>query len=262
MSRPRRHVTLANPTVRDGRQRPRFWTVQRQWRLAEYLERGLTDAEIGRTFGVSAEAVKLARQDFGIRPRTKVHLSTRSVARLLGIGCSKTVARWVDRGFLSSHRTPRGPHGQRCIRYSALIRFLEDPEHHCRWNPERITDPSLREWAREIWTGPFLTPGEVAERCYVGVTAVNNWIHHGHIRAYRHGNWWIREADLDGFVPPHQRSKVGIVPIRFTPDEDALLVELRSQGWSWPRIARRMGRNVGSVHGRWRRLAEREDMAA
>lgn len=251
-------VTLTTPWDGYWRTKPRWWTTQRLFKLAGYLEAGYDDARIASRMGTTANAVQLARKRHGIRSRTELTWSSRRVAELLGIACSKTVVHWITCGYMAGQRgQSRGPNRQWYVRYEEILSFLENPDTHHLWQPERITDSGLRAWATEIWTGPFLTVGEVAERCFVGIGAVNNWIHKGDIPAVRNGNWLIRESDLDGFTPPNQRDRTGQQQRRFTPDEDALLLSLRSGGMSWPGIARHVNRTVSSVYQRHHLLVER-----
>jgi hypothetical protein len=86
-------------------------------------------------------------------------------------------------------------------------------------------------------------------------SAVNNWVHDGHLPATRWGNWWVKESDLAGFVPPCERSKTGLTPRRFTDDEDAAMVRLRAEGKTLDAIAAAQGRAIGSIAGRLKRLA-------
>jgi excisionase family DNA binding protein len=89
---------------------------------------------------------------------------------------------------------------------------MERPEHWMAWDAERVTGEALREWARELRRGKprWLTPGEVAERYGVTFEAVGQWVAKGWIPATRYGNWWVSEADLEGWVVPCERSKAGI----------------------------------------------------
>lgn len=241
----------------------KFWTSQRLFELAGYLEQGKDDTEIAALMGTSANGVRIARKRNGLRSRTAILLSAQSISKLLGVGCAKTITHWIELGHLKGRRGQvRGPNRQWYVRKEALLAFLEDPDTHHLWQPDRITDSGLRQWAAELWTGPFLTPGQVADRCFVLHSAVNDWIHRGLLPAVKNGNWWIRESDLEGFVPPNQRSKVGCACRRYGPMEDELLFELRAKGYSYPRIAKHMGRTIGSVYQRYQLLLQRVDVAA
>lgn len=245
----------------------RFWTPPRLWRLAEMLENGYSDAEIGAHFGVSAEAVNIARKRYDIACRSRQKLTASAAARLLGIE-SRTVVRWVRHGWLRAQRGPDwGPHRRWMIDRGDLTDFLENPAYwHC-WEPSRIPDATgLRWWATEMRAGErFLTLSAVAERYSVQPATVGGWIDRGFLPAVRNGNRLIRAVDLEGFVPPGQRSRAGIHARRFNESEDQRLIWLcEHDGASWAEIARDLGRATGSVSGRYQRLIGRreERMAA
>lgn len=252
----RSHVTLTNPWDGYWRTRPKFWTTQRQFELAGYLERGYDDTDIARRMGTTRNAIMLARKRHSISSRTDLLWSARRVAVLLGIGCSKAVTRWIERGYLAGRQGQvRGPHRQWYVRYEDIVAFLENPETHHLWQPDRITDRTVREWTADIWTGPFLTVGEVAERCFVGHQAVNSWIQRGILPAVKYGNWWIRESDLDGFIAPGQQDRT---PRPWTDDDDMTLLSMRAGGAHWNEIARTLHRWPGGCCRRWQQLQERE----
>lgn len=257
MSRPKRHVTLENPYPSDGRQKPKFWTLERQWRLAEYLERGMSYELIAKKFGVSREAVRLARKDYGIRSPYKMHLSAQDIAKLLGMDWSHAVGRWIKAGWLKGRKLRFGKRGWYSVRYSSFIAFLENPEHHHRWHPDRITDLSLREWAREIWTGPFLTQGEVAWRLCVDRGTVHTWIQRGLLPAVRNGNWVVRESDLEGFTVPSHIPRTGRIR-QWTPEEDETVIRMRADGASWSEIGRKLDRWPSVCCNRFDRLMDQE----
>jgi len=252
-------MSLAAVTRRTGKRKPRRWTPDRLWRLAELIERGYSDEEIARRLGATANAVMLARKRYGLKSRTAAAMTARAVARRLGIACSKTVTVWIERGWLKGKQIQgRGPYDQWHVSEDALIAFLENPEHWPRWQPERIPDKALREWALELRAGVrFLTTAEVAERFYVEHPTVWNWIQRGLLPAYRHVNWMVREDDLEGFPPPGQRWKAGFRCRACTPDEDARLRDLRQRGLTFQAIAAELGRTIGSVSNRWYRLEGR-----
>lgn len=243
---------------------PRRWTRQELARLDMLLDQGLSDALIARRLKRSPEAINLARKRYGLKSRSGRLMSARAVADIMGIGCSKTVTRWMRRGYLAGKRGPRqGQHQQWQVDEEALWRFIENPRHWHRWQPERMTDTSLREWAQELRDGVrFLTVGEVAWRCCVGTGAVNVWIHNGLIPAVRNGNWLIRESDLEQFTPPGQLPKTGMPRDLWSDAETERLRALRESGMSYSACARELGRSIASCSNRWIRLIESEREAA
>ena len=248
---------LTAPVPTYWRKRPRFWTPARLFELAGYLERGWTDEQIGRQFGKSATAIQLARKRHGLNARRKNLLSARQIAREMGVPCAKTVARWIERGHLKGRRGQTwGPYRQWYVTREALTDFLQDPAYWHLWDAARLADPDLRRLYLQRRTERYLTVGEVAERCFVVQNAVNDWIHRGVLPAVRRGNWLIPESALEGFVPPGQRSKVGMRRRPWTADEDARLLELRAAGLPWVKIGVALGRSTGSVANRHRRLVQ------
>lgn len=171
----------------------------------EGIERGWTDERIAVALGTTANAVILARKRNGIPSRSDTLLSCRTVADRLGIGCSKSVRRWIDAGWIKGKRGPKqGPHFQWQVHPDELMAFLERPEHWHRWNPERIPDAGLRQWAIEMRAGVrFLSLPEVAELLYAQPATVHQWIKKGWLPAVRNGNHMVRESDLAHFELPH-----------------------------------------------------------
>lgn len=235
---------------------PRFWTVERLSAVEEGIELGRTDETMARQLGCSKNAVQIARKRHGIASRSSVLLSARSVQERMGIGCSKTVTRWIKAGWLKGKRGQHvGPHRMWYVREEALLNFLENPEYWHVWSPERITDIELRQWAIEERGYRYLSVGDVARRFFVGVGAVNDWISFGRFPAKKYGNWWVKECDLEGFVPPNERSKAGYRQSRFSIEDDQRLLTMRADGMGWTAISRVLDRPISSVFGRAQRLA-------
>lgn len=184
----------------------RNWTPDLLATVDELVSQGRSDTFIGKRIGRTATAVKVARKRHGIVGRTKVTLTSRKVAALLGIPCSKTVTRWIHQRNLSGRRNGRIWY----ISDEALQRFLEEPCYWHLWQPDRITDRDWREWATALRRNVrYLTTAEVGDRLAVNHQTVNSWIHKGVLPAVRRGNWLIRESDLEGFVPPYDRPRAG-----------------------------------------------------
>lgn len=204
-----------DPThLRVRRSRVR-WTEHDLWLLDDLVSQGLSDAAIAKRFKTTVAGIQLARKRHGITPRTRQLLNCRKIAAQMGIGCSKTVASWIRNGWLRCVRTmPRGKNRQYLVLEVDFLTFLEDPDHwHC-WNPERITDHNLRQWATEMRGGVrFLTLSQVADRFYVEPKTVYQWIEKGWLPAVRNGNHLIRESDLEGWVPPSQRSRTRLAKL-------------------------------------------------
>lgn len=182
----------------------RVWTRERRFTLQNLIEQGLPDPAIARRLHTTTDAVHLARKRYGIPCRRASTMTARAVAALLGVGCAKSITRWVDRGYLRGKRGWRqGSHPVLMIDEADLLAFLEDVAHWQRWSPDRITDPLLREWAQEMRGNVrFLTLSEVADRYYVQPATVHSWIEKGYLPAVRNGNHLVRESDLASFTLP------------------------------------------------------------
>lgn len=187
------------------------WSEKDLFLLDDLIAQGYSDDAIACRLRTTVNGVQLARKRYGIKSRTEQLLSCRSVAERLGIGCAKTITRWIESGWLKGKRgTRRGKYRQWQVTELDLWAFMEDPAHWHRWDAERVPDPRLREWAVEVRGGSrFLTLSEVARRCYVEPVTVHRWIKAGLLPVVRNGNHLVPEAALDGFVPPYQRSKRG-----------------------------------------------------
>lgn len=238
------------PSERDPnwRRRPRFWTNRRLEELANLIDHGWSDVEIGAHFGKSAASIQLARKRHGIRPRSGYHLSARAVAVMLGIPCAKTVIRWIKRGYLRGRRGQQwGPYRQWYVGRGALLDFLADPAYWHLWEPERIPDTALRYHYRAMRGERYLTHVEVAARYCVQPATVGAWLDRGLLPAVRRGNRLIPESALVGFVPPGQRSRAGYRLRRFSASERDLILRMHAQGWTFQQIAEATSRTIGSV---------------
>lgn len=187
----------------------RDWFPEEVDRLIQMIEQGYGYAAIARRLKRTPVAVviKCKRLRCGRITTTLNTLSARDVADLLGKGCGKSATYWIGRGMLPARNagTKRRPLWR--VQWDDLLLFLEKREHWMAWEPERITDPLLREWALDLRAGPhrWLTPGEVGKQLGVGYGAVNDWIHKGLLAATRYANWWVWSGDLEGFTIPGDR---------------------------------------------------------
>lgn len=191
----------------------RDWTHDEMDRLVSLLDAGFDYDYCARQLRRTRTAIviKTKRMRCKMTKRPTV-LVSREVAMLLGKGCSKSVAWWINAGWLNA----RAAHcnGRRIWRicWDDLMTFLRNDCYWMAWQPERITDADLRAEMLALRAGKprWLTVGEVAQRYCVGIGAVKQWIAKGFLPAARYGNHYIREDVLDGWLPPCERSKAGI----------------------------------------------------
>ncbi len=236
--------------------RRKVWTAEDDMKLSDLIEAGRTVKQIAKAMGRSENSVKV-RMSRTVECRRIRPMSARQVADALGVGCSKTVTRWMEQGWLNGRKGALGAGASRrwLVTEDALMSFIEDRAHWHRWDASRIADPYLREWAVELRNERYLTLGEVAARYFVVRGTVRKWIDEGRLPAVRNGNHMVPESALADFVPPSMSPKHIEQMRRFTADEDRLLMQLRwSDEHPWSVIAQRLGRSISSVAGRYDRL--------
>lgn len=228
------------------------WTAEDLLHLEELIEQGLSDLAIGKRLGCTAIAVQVARKRNKIAPRQRALLSARAVAERLGVACSKTVTRWIERGFLKARKGQRaGPNRMWYVSEDGLQRFLEDRSTWALWDPTRITDLAWREWAMDMRRGVrLLTTGQVGRRLGFTDRAVSSWIRQGVLPAQRRGNWLISEVDLDGFVPPCEVPRKGQARRPFTIAEDTVIRQRMAERKPVAAIARELKRSISPVYRR------------
>ena len=180
------------------------WPLHRRFRVAELINRGYNNARIARDLDTTETAVKLMRKRYKLEPVVAHKLTARETARIMGVGCAKRVVRWINEGWLDGTQGYRqGRHRIWLIERVDLYGFVENEAAWHVWEPDRITDRHLRDYAMRVRGHVrYLTPGEVAERMYCQITTVNQWIHKGWLPARKWGNWRIDERDLARFELP------------------------------------------------------------
>lgn len=191
----------------------RGWSMDEVDRMIDLFDAGLGYDAVAEKLGRSPVSVRVkAKRARCVMLRRVTVLSASDVAALIGKRCNKTVTWWITAGWLPATAATSGSKYIWRIRYDDLLMFLHNPDYWMAWDATRITDADLRaEMLALRATGPrWLTCGEIARRLHVGHAAVNDWIHQGLLPARRYGNWYVQEADLDGFVIPSARSRSGI----------------------------------------------------
>ena len=194
--------------------RRRTWTRAEDFRLVDLLEEHEDYAAIGRVLGRGADAVRERACRLGVALTRSGGRSISATARLLGVD-QKCVAWWVGNGWLrATGPVVRGGRGGgariRLVEEDDLVGFLSDESLWHLWDPDRIAEAGLRDWALEQRRGVvFLTTGQAGARLCVTHYRVNQMIRQGRLKAVRRGrsNWLVRS---DWCVhPPERRSPKG-----------------------------------------------------
>ena len=240
MARPRRH----HP-----------WTQERTNELAELVERHAPWPRIARIMGNSESYLKTRASSLGISRRTANGYTQAAVSRIMGVD-SHGVDIWARKGWIRATRTRvKLGHGVMVvIRHEDLIAFLGNEHYWPAWNPERITDSGIREWAMEMRAGvEYLTTTQAAPLLFITPLGLQKAIREGRVKARKiHTKWFIRRDEL---VPmPGNMGPRGPYARPFTEAETETIRGL----WGVvpaTEIARRLGRKRSSVvHSAARRM--------
>jgi hypothetical protein len=188
----------------------KHWTDREIARLKTLLVHGYTHPQIASLLGRTRESVAPKARELGYHNRCQVEAWTATqVARMLGYADERPVVRWIAIGWLPARNVRDGKSPLWIIQKPALYDFLCNDAYWFAWQPEKIVDSAMRRWTLEMRAGRprWLTTREVAQRYCVELQTVLWWIKHGQLKATHHGFYYIRETDLDGFVPPCMREK-------------------------------------------------------
>lgn len=193
--------------------------LRRDW-THEEIDHLVTMLDAGHDYDYCARQLRRTRTAIVVktkRTRCKMTrrptvLTAREVARVLGKGCAKSVVWWINAGWLKAQAAVCNGRTIWRVCWDDLMAFLHNEAYWMAWDAARITDADLRaeftalRAARPRW----LTIGEVARRYSVISNTVGQWIYKGFLPAVRYGNWYIREDVIAGWLPPCERSKMGI----------------------------------------------------
>lgn len=122
------------PKRGTGRGRP--WTIAELDELYTLIDKGFGYSHIARKLGRSREAVvlKTARINYRLT-HTRAALTARDVAGLLGLSCSKTVARWIEQYGLRARNAGTKQKPIWRIQWDDLLTWLEDRAHWMAYDP-------------------------------------------------------------------------------------------------------------------------------
>lgn len=206
------------PRESDGQRR---WTETEAHIASEMIAAGYGVGEVAAALGRSHDSVGvfMKRRKLYISDlRAGWVFSASEVARILGLKCSKTVNRWVDRGWMRGRAMPskagvrRGKGVRTVISWTALESFLQDRQHWMRWDPARIVDAEWRDvamQARQSANGRWVRVSQwCREHHFSGGTAAV-WVARGEVRnaVMHNGHWYVWSEEIDAFVPPCMRER-------------------------------------------------------
>lgn len=258
-----RMVAVLSATTDFSSRKAAEWTPAEKRFLTDNV-RWMTDDELARSLGRTPEAVHIQRErELKLPPRRQdpEWPTAREVARLLGIGCSKTVVRWVEAGWVVGRKLALDACMWGVSRQS-LTRFVVNPENWIYFQPQRVRDPYLRrllQLRQARWQDAWWTPGQAAAYHGVSPNAINQCIRGGRLSAKRWGNWWIKRSDAVALrISPGKGHNEQIV---WTDAGDAFLLLARALGLSLATIAPLMHWPQSRVWYRLGLLEEQERIA-
>jgi hypothetical protein len=211
LGRPKQGVTSRWNLLRRGL-RKHAWSPDEDALIrdtAGYRTAESIGAELGRTPAAVSDRASIIGANWW-RPdqrRVNIGFTGTQVARMLGVPCSKTIAEWIDKGYLpASRRAPRlGEHNYKVayrVMPDALRAFLRD--YPWLYDRDRIADKGWAAYVganvpRERWMGTR----EAAQLLCMTEANVGKAIRQGDLRAEKVGpNWVITEAAIRAYVPP------------------------------------------------------------
>ncbi len=163
-------------------------------------------AELGRTAtAIRFRAKRLGLTWYKANPSKQDHrgYTAGEVQRMLGLGCAKTVAWWIEAGYLDGerHAVRVGPHRAWRVYPEELEHFLR--EYRWLYDPARIRDPLWRAFVAGLPPAEYIGTREAARRLCYEVTSVSQLIRKGDLEAEKHGpNWRIPMRAIRAFTPP------------------------------------------------------------
>lgn len=224
----------------------RRWTKRDDQSLEGYLERGISWPRIAQLLKRSPSAAMRRSHRLGLVSPMREHRTQERTADLLGIDPG-TVKRRVDEGLLRCHQVGKG--NNVVFHFDDICAFLENESAWHTFDPHKITDSALREWAIEIRHGvTFLTTDELAPKVGLVRSTIVQHIHAGHLRAVwvNSGHWLIRSDWVDEFLATLDRPRKFQSHRRFSAEEDDYLRQHRATTYLID-LARALGRDKSSV---------------
>lgn len=203
----RRRLRRAGQITLSARPTWKRWKPKDDTQLIDLIEHGTPYATIAKRMKRTETSIRLRSKRIGVRiTTTNATMSATKVAAQLGLSCSKTVSQWIRLGWLkAADAGAKRPLWR--VTWDDLTAFMETPAYWIAWQPARIPDLALREWAQELRAHeePLLSQTEIANQFHVGRDTVGQWITKGWLPSVRYGNRRIPASALDDWVVPIDR---------------------------------------------------------
>ena len=174
-----------------------YWTEAEETFLRENTGE-IPITELARILDRSVDAIKIHRKRHLHLPGdTAVHETARDAAGILGVSCSKAVAKWIERGILPGKSISTASPIY-AIKRTDLRRFALTPDNWVFFNPERITDLALRRLVllrKARWGDEWWTTNQAAAYHGVNHKTIAARICRGSLQGKRWNNWKVKRSD-------------------------------------------------------------------
>jgi len=213
--RPRRSEPMGGRPKSQRKLSWRDWKPHEEITFRQIIDDGGDYAGVAKALGRSEIGVVLHARRTNYRlTHTKAQLTAAQIGRLLGLPDQKIVGRWITAyKWLEGKKAGKYDQIYR-VTWEALLTMMQDHRTWMAWQPERITDSALKEWAEELRRGKgrWLRPSEVGKLKGVGSYTPAAWIEKGLFKrdedVVRYGNWWFWSVAVEHFVPPIDQPKI------------------------------------------------------
>ena len=243
-----RHLIVATAATKQIRtQLPAAvaWTQEEEDFVRIHLG-WLSEEEIARRLGRSVNAVHIhwEREMRLPAPTRGDWLPLNQVAVALGVPCAKTVSKWVEKFKLLPARSLALERKVTAVHRQDLKRFAVNPHNWLYFDPARVTDPHLKllvDHQRQRWHDEWWSVGQVAAYHGVSVSAVNNNIRKGLIKAVDYGNWWVLRSEATRKDLKFFTGKGTVETSPWSDNVDAWTILARGVGLSLPTVSSMCG---------------------
>jgi hypothetical protein len=142
-------------------------------------------------------------------PEIAATYTREGVQRLFGVNYAAVMA-WISCGWL---RFPEYRATRKTVPFAEVVAFMRNPATWLAWEPERISEESLRRWAtayRAAWPWHWLRLAEAARALDYSRTGLRQLLQAGIIPATLYATrWYVRSDDVERFrleVLPERRN--------------------------------------------------------